>query len=386
MPDQSLSQILEDAKLEAKKIKGKRVSKAVAMFDLSGSTPLKLAIGHTLGTRTALEQNFVCRKIAEKYKGSVVKELGDGILIIFDDALNACEAALDIETATREISNCSTKAGITFGYVEEVEINNSLDVLGTTVDRSARIQSAALPGQILVDKALYEPIASFLKDKQDIILSQPKSVDLKGIGQTEIYELSSSKLGFVGWQQPFSIEDGRLPITQKVEFMKGAGTEVIELGIGLKTFTSYFYGRKAADFKEHVIELLRQGVNLKCYLLDPKSEVAKIYAKERREPHLIQEIENTIEKLHHLEEEFAALNLKGVLEIYVYDSFPCFYVMCVDPLSDNARMTASPYMPGLLRADMPVMQFSKALNSQLFSKYWIAVQEITGKSKLMVWF
>lgn len=181
----SLMQLLRDAKAEASKIKGKRVSKTIAMFDLSGSTPLKLNFGHTLGTRAALQQNIVCRKIAEHYKGSVVKELGDGILIVFDDAVKACNAALDVEKVTWKIKNCSTKAGLTSGYVEEVKIGNIPDILGSTVDRCARIQSMALPGQILLDKALLVSIDSFLRDNPDISISEPNIVDLKGIGQTE---------------------------------------------------------------------------------------------------------------------------------------------------------------------------------------------------------
>ena len=378
-----LTLILKQAKAEAKKITGKRVKKTIAMFDLSGSTPLKLTLGHNLGTRTALEQNIVCRKIAEENHGFLVKELGDGVLIAFDDAVDACNAALDIKQATRRIKNCLTKAGLTSGDVEEVKIGNATDLLGATVDRCARIQSVALPGQVLIDKALLGHVDTFLKDNHSISLSGSTVVELKGIGATEIYELSRPKLGFVGWQQPFAIRDGRLPIQDKIKFMKSAKTEIIELGIGLRTFANYFTGRPSGEFRAHIIELLRIGVRFKCYLLDPKGKIAEIYSQDRDESGLISTIQNSIEQLQNQQNQFSSLNLKGSLEICVYDRLPCFHLMCVDPMSNNGKMTISHYMPGVLRAESPVIQFSKSSNAELFSKYWNSFQNLTANAEFL---
>jgi class 3 adenylate cyclase len=383
MPSYSLSHLLKEAEAEAAKIKGQRVQKTVAMFDLSGSTPLKLNLGHTLGTRTALQQNIVCRKIAERYQGVVVKELGDGVLIVFDDAVQACNAALDIKKATRKIKNCSTKAGLTSGYVEEVKIRGTTDFLGATVDRCARIQSVALPGQILIDKALLFLIESFLKDGKAISLSDPCTVELKGIGATEIYEMSRAKLGFVGWQQPFSIHEGRLPIQDKIKFMKSARTEVIEIGASLRTFANYFTGRPSGEFRDYVIDLLQNGVRFKCYVLDPKGMSAKMYAQDREEENLILNIQNSIDQLQNQAKELASLGLKGSLEVYVYDRLPYFYLMCVDPASENGKMAVSHYMSGILRADAPVIQFSKSSNPELFKKYWHSLQELTNTAQFM---
>lgn len=306
-----------------------------------------------------------------------IKEEG----IAFDDALEACNAALDIKHATRKIKNCLTKAGLTSGDVEEVKIGNATDFLGATVDRCARIQSVALPGQILIDKALLGHIDSFLKDNHSISLSESAVIDLKGIGVTEIYELSRPKLGFVGWQQPFSIHDGRLPIQDKINFMKSARKDVIEVGVSLRTFANYFTGRPSGEFRVHIIELLQIGVRFKCYLLDPKSKSAEMYSQDRAEKNLISNIQDSIEQLGNQVDEFALLNLKGSLEIYVYDRLPYFYLLCVDPTSKNAKMAASHYMPGVLRADTPVIQFSKSSNPELFIKYWNSFQNLTDNAQ-----
>ena len=51
----------------------------VAIFDLSGSTQIKLLEGHSVGTRLAIEHNLLCEQIAEKYEGA---RAGAGIVNI----------------------------------------------------------------------------------------------------------------------------------------------------------------------------------------------------------------------------------------------------------------------------------------------------------------
>lgn len=383
MSDYDPIKLLEDAQSKVTRSGGKRVTKTIGMFDLSGSTPLKLRIGHTSGTMAALLHNIVSRKIAEKSKGSVVKELGDGILIQFDDPVLACLAAINIKTVTQKIENCLTKAGLTLGVVEEIIIGGIKDILGATVDRCARLQALAVPGQILVDTALHDAVVSFLKDYPNICFSQPKSVMLKGIGEADIYELSTNKYGFVGWQKmPFNLnEEGRLLIKEKVAFMQGAKSEVIELGTGLTTFAGYFTNRRPAEFRNHVIELLRRGITFKCLALNPDSPIAKIYVKDRREETLLQDIRNSISELQRQSDQFASLGLKGSFEVYVYDHFPYFHAVCVDPMSDDGRITVSHYLHGIPRADTPVMLFSKSLNPLMFGKYWSSVEKLISDAK-----
>jgi len=165
--------------------------------------------------------------------------------------------------------------------------------------------------------------------------------------------------------------------------MRCALSEIIELGVGLTTFSGYFSDRRSAEFKDHVIDLLRHGVKLKCYVLDPNSRIAEMYAEDRKEINLVQEIRDSIKKLQLQSEEFSSLNLKGSLEVFVYNSLPYFHVMCVDPETDNGRMTVSQYMPGIARAEMPIMQFSKTSNPKLFSKYLLSLKNLDEKSSFI---
>lgn len=125
-------------------------------------------------------------------------------------------------------------------------------------------------------------------------------------------------------------------------------------------------------------------MTFKCYLIDPLGQSVRNYKKDSGEDGLISSIQNSISQLQLQIESFNSLNLKGSLEIYLYDRLPTFYLMCIDPLPENARMTVSHYMPGILCADTPVIQFSKKSNPELYKKYWLSLQDLTNSAKFIV--
>lgn len=383
MSESDLDRLSKSLQQRVREKKGKRVTKTIGFFDLTGSTPMKLSRGHTFGTRAALFHNLICREITAKHGGSVVKEFGDGLLVEFDDPLSGCLASLDIKTAVYKTGGILTKAGLTIGTLEEIEISGIRDLLGATVDRCARIQNAAIPGQILMDATLHDVVLSFLKDHPNICVSPPKTMNLRGIGAVVTYELSTKVDGFVSYQRiPFTVsEKGRLLISEKVAFMQDAKCEIIELGIGLTTFAGYFTDRRPAEFKDHIVKLLKQGVTFKCMLLNPDCSVAKEYAVDRKEKTLLEEIRTSIRDLKEQQNEFKRLNLKGSFEIYIYRHFPYFHAVCVDPEMAEGLMTLSHYIYGTRRAEAPVFQFCKALNKEIFAKYWFSIRELLRQSE-----
>ena len=344
---------------------------------------MKLSEGHTYGTRVSLFHNLICQKIAAKHTGTVVKELGDGLIVEFQDPVSACLAAIDIKAAFSKIKGVLTKGGLTIGVVEEIEIGGVRDLLGATVDRCARVQAIAMPGQILIDSALHDVVSSFLKDHENVCLSAPKTVNLKGLGSAVVYELSTKEAPFVASQRfPFTVsEEGRLLISEKVAFMQNARHEIIELGIGLTTFSGYFLSRRPAEFKDYVVKLLKQGVTFRCMFLDPNCSIAKEYAKDREEKTLLDDIHLSIGELRGQQEEFRSLNLKGSFELYAYRRFPYFHAVCVDPETEEGKITVSHYMHRISRAETPVFQFCKGLNKKIFAVYWSSIKKLLAESK-----
>jgi class 3 adenylate cyclase len=169
----------------------------IGIFDLSESTSLKLEIGHHNALKKVFVHNHICHQITLKFKGKIVKDLGDGVLVRFSNPLKACLAAINIKYLC-SIGQIKSKGILVLGLVEEAKLDKVIDIYGSTIDRCARIEKYAFPGQLLIDRALYDSTRSFLKSYDDLVISEPLIANLKGYGEQEVYEISTKEFGIKG--------------------------------------------------------------------------------------------------------------------------------------------------------------------------------------------
>lgn len=94
--------------------------------------------------------------IFERHHGQIVKELGDGILGIFETPRQALLAAIEIQKGCIADQKFELRIGIHCGDV----IFDHGDVFGDAVNQSSRIQSVGVPSSILISEKLYNEIAS----------------------------------------------------------------------------------------------------------------------------------------------------------------------------------------------------------------------------------
>ena len=182
-------------------------------------------------------------------------------------------------------------------------------------------------------------------------------------------QLDPKKEGFI-----FHTE-GRLEIKNKVKFYNTAQDEIYEVGLTLNTFSSYFLTRKPSEFKEPISELLKKGIHIKCFLLDPEWNGTKLYFSDREE--IIKETLPGVEKirasLRNLKAaygEFESKNWKGKFEVFTYRHLPHNYFLALDPKnSADAKMMISNYLFGVRRAACPVFEFSRKEQPILFNRY-----------------
>ena len=376
----------ESNKLIKRKIKNKRKTiktVAVAMFDLPGSTQIKLMEGHTIGTQRAIKHNLICEKISKKFGGNVIKYMGDGIFIEFDDPIKACEAALEIKKAIHENPEFTTKGGITIGVVETIEIIEGIkDLMGSTVDRCARIASFASKNQILIDQTLLDATESFLRDNDNIIISEPMKRSAKGIGKLNVFELSLKPLGFSGYNiiSLNIIEEGRMPLGEKMDYLMSAKKEIIELGIGLTSFSDDFSRARTTEFKDKIVTILKKGIKIKCLVLDPNSEAAKIYVNYNNESKYLDKMKESLNELIRLKKEFLEEGLIN-FNILIYNDLPHFHASCVDLEESYGKISISHYLPKIPRAENPITQFSRESNPCLYEKYNQVIKKILENSK-----
>ncbi len=357
------------------------LTEAIAFFDLCGSTPLKLQKGHDRGLTAALRFCCAAEEITMICDGVVVKQLGDGILARFADPIDACRAAVNLKLLCRDLGLLGS-FGMTIGRITRyVRSNGSEDIYGAAVDRCARIQSVAFPGQIVIDDALHEILRSYLSDYADLVVSALFTMQAKGTGALHLCEISTHDLGLIGKiGSHFHIHTaGRLAIEEKVQFMCQADSEIIEIGTGLTSFAKYFTGQKPKEFKDHIRKLLSRGVSVKCFAVDPEHgpAIASVAGAKEYLGDSMRAKELIIEE----RKTFLAQGLPAELEYYCYRTAPVFHCLCIDGTDAlNARMLFSPYLPGLSRAECPVLQVSRIAMPELFEKYWSAVEVVQRQS------
>lgn len=186
-------------------------------------------------------------------------------------------------------------------------------------------------------------------------------------------------------------EEGRLNLADKVDFFSTAQKEMIEFGITLNTFSSYFESRRPTAFKQPIQQLLEKGVQIKCFLLNPDWSGTSFYFDDRTSTikeglNGIEKIRASLRKLKMVREEFEAYKYKGKFEVFTYRHIPQNYFLAIDiKESKRAKMMTSNYLFGLKRADCPVIAFSRTTHPILFRRYADSLQRIIKTAKKVDW-
>jgi class 3 adenylate cyclase len=137
-----------------------QADKAVVFADLTGSTKLFESQGNTIATQVVTRCTQMLGKHFTQAGGHVVKFLGDGLLVLFDQSDEAVEAASHTRDVLYEcnmehIDSTNTplglKVGIEFGSV----IEQRGDCYGDAVNVAARLGDRAESNEILLGESLY---------------------------------------------------------------------------------------------------------------------------------------------------------------------------------------------------------------------------------------
>ena len=94
------------------------------------------------------------KPIIEQYNGRWIKELGDGVMVSFNTASDAVNAAIKIQEACNTVNNFQLKIGIHMG---EVVFEND-DVYGDGVNIASRIETLGVGSSILMSKTIRDQV------------------------------------------------------------------------------------------------------------------------------------------------------------------------------------------------------------------------------------
>ncbi len=171
----------------------------VLFADLVGST----GIGESLDPEALriLQSRYFdsARAVIERHGGTVEKYIGDAVMAVFgwpttheDDALRAVRAAVEIRAAVGELrvgragsAALQLRIGVQTGPVVATvpeEAEGAL-VTGDTVNTAARLQSSAVPGEIIIGRLTRELV-------RDAVTTEALRLDLRGKSErVEAYRL-----------------------------------------------------------------------------------------------------------------------------------------------------------------------------------------------------
>jgi class 3 adenylate cyclase len=180
--------------------------KCIMFTDLVGSTQYKREMGHTKGFMRNRMFCDICEQAVIRNNGTVVKRLGDGVMAVFETAIDSVLAAMlmvssidnDRKKLKKIVGKMDCRIGITCGYVKEIP-GVTKDYIGHAMDKGARIEGIAKTNQVLIDEIVYGLIHTKIRDySDDIVIGSPRNLTLKGVGVSTLYEVSPKERGLVG--------------------------------------------------------------------------------------------------------------------------------------------------------------------------------------------
>jgi len=128
------------------------------------------------------KQRDIVFPLVEEYGGEVIKEIGDGLLMMFSSAVQAVRFAIDVQTRLKD-DELTIRAGIHIGDV----IFKDGDVFGSAVNTAARIEPLAPPNGICIS----DDVRSQVKNKEGIRTVSLGSKKLKGVDEAlEIFRIN----------------------------------------------------------------------------------------------------------------------------------------------------------------------------------------------------
>ncbi len=186
----------------------------------------------------------------------------------------------------------------------------------------------------------------------------------------------------------YTIHEGRIDVPQKVVFYEQATYEIIELGLRLRRFTDYFQAKRDGAFLDPIRTQLANGVNFKCYVLNPTGNFAWRYYDDRAK--VLSKEQEAYETSPKIVAELKQLCLilnregyKGKMSLFQYDHFPYFHASVIDAATENGVIYMSPYLFGVRRANTPVIEVHQKMQKKIFRRYWSSIKAIINSPTIM---
>lgn len=159
---------------------------AIMFADMTGYTAL---MGEDEQKATILRdrQKQALEKLIPAYNGKILQYFGDGTLSIFDSAINAVKAGIDIQNELQIEPKVALRIGIHSGDI----VYDHEGVYGDCVNIASRIEALSAPGGVLVSDKVFDEV----KNQADIKTVSLGKFSLKNVKrQVEIFAITNENL------------------------------------------------------------------------------------------------------------------------------------------------------------------------------------------------
>lgn len=170
---------------------------AIMFTDIAGFTALAQT-DEAAALRLLHDQERLVRPLLATHRGRKVKSMGDGLLLEFENALDAVECGVALQRQARErnaqegAQPLHLRVGIHLGDVQR----QGSDILGDAVNIASRIEPLADPGGICISAQVFDQV----RNKVASPLAKLGSKTLKGVQEPiDVYQV------VLPWSEPVAI-------------------------------------------------------------------------------------------------------------------------------------------------------------------------------------
>jgi class 3 adenylate cyclase len=155
----------------------------ILFTDIVDSTSRANEMGDKAWRELLKAHDATVRREIARFRGSEVKSLGDGFLVLFDGPARAIHCAQSIIEAMAPLG-IKVRAGLHTGEVQQTEV----DVLGIAVHLAARIMGAASASEVIISRTVKDLVAG-----SGIAFDDAGEHSLKGIREKwQLYKVRSA--------------------------------------------------------------------------------------------------------------------------------------------------------------------------------------------------
>jgi class 3 adenylate cyclase/tetratricopeptide (TPR) repeat protein len=165
--------------------------------DIQDSTAYFEQRGDLSGRQMVQRHNDLLFPIVSQYQGTILKTIGDAIMASFTEPAAAVRSAIAMQRALRDYNagqRVADQIHIRIGINSGLSFVESQDAFGDVVNVAARVESCALPDQILITSATYERL--------------PDSIPCRFLGTTQVKGKSAPiELYEVHWDERKTLQE-----------------------------------------------------------------------------------------------------------------------------------------------------------------------------------